>query len=185
MAHVVNFMRAGKGLAIGKMRDEARRAALVAIASTGNLASSDKYRVRYGLQEVGASVDFTKNSLKLKSLQQLAPKGEALAPLLRGKTLIACGPAEVPMAKQLLALEKQLPDFFVVGALLHQKRVLQASELERLSKLPPTEQVHTEMVAQILPGMALQVPPVGLFLLQTLQAHVDQLKAAESGGEPP
>ena len=68
---------------------------LVAIASTGNLASSDKYRVRYGLQEVGASVDFTKNSLKVKSLEQLGPEAESLAPLLRGKTVLACGPAEL------------------------------------------------------------------------------------------
>jgi hypothetical protein len=64
----------------------------------------------------------------------------------------------------------------------------QASELERLSKLSPAEQVHAEMVAQMLPGTALQLPPWRLFAsCTTLLASPrgSQLKAAEGGGGEP
>ena len=73
-----------------------------ALASTNNLSSADKFRVRYGLEDCGATITFTKNTLKAKALEQLPPEAMGLAPLFRGKTILAIGPAEVSMAKQLL-----------------------------------------------------------------------------------
>ena len=67
-------------------------------------------------------------SQKAKAFEQLPPEAAGLAPLLRGKTILATGPAEVSMAKQLLAFEKTMPDFTVLGALLHSRRVLQVRE---------------------------------------------------------
>ena len=58
----------------------------------------------------------------------------------------------------------------------------QFDEVERLSKLPPLEQVHTAMVAQMLPGTALQVPNVAAYLVSCLQTSVDMRREAEGGG---
>ena len=51
-----------------------------------------------------------------------------LAPLCRGKTALVAGPSEVPLAKTLLELGKELPNFFVMGAVLQQERMLQVRE---------------------------------------------------------
>lgn len=224
MARTVNYARIGKELAINRMLDEAARGrALVAVASIGNLSSANKYKVRYGLERAGGTINFTKNTLKVKALEQLGAEAEELKLLLRGKTVLACGPADVPLAKELLELEKAMPDFFVLGALLNGQRILQvrttplvaapddtlhgrthaitlrprvhlaprprsaslraqANEVERLSKLPSAADVHVNMVCQMLPGTALQVPNVGAYLVSVLSSHVDALRAAEGSG---
>ena len=56
----------------------------------------------------------------------------------------------------------------------------QHKEVEKLSKLPKAEVVHSEMVAQMLPGSSLQVPNVGAYLVAVLQTRVDTLR---EGGE--
>jgi hypothetical protein len=56
-------------------------------------------------------------------------------------------------------------------------------EMERLSKLPPAEQVHMQMVAQMLPASSLQVPNVGAYLVSLLQTHVDSQSAAGGSGD--
>ena len=58
----------------------------------------------------------------------------------------------------------------------------QVSELERLSKLPSAEQVHLQMVSQMLPGTCLQVPNVAAYLVSVLSSHVDGLRQEEGGG---
>ena len=177
----LNIPRVRKSLLIQRVAEQAAsNPALLAVASLGNLSSADKFKVRYGLEEAGATVNFTKNTLTRKGLEQYAPEALDLAPLLRGRTMLACGPAEVPLAKQLLALEKTLPNFAVLGALLHSTRILQVAELERLSKLPPVEQVHTQMVSQMMPGAVLQVPNVAAYLVSVLQHRVDALKEGGS-----
>ena len=101
----LNMVRVRKTLMINRMqREVASNPALVAIASVGNMSSADKYKLRYSLADVGATLNFTKNTLKLKSMEALGGEIMGLAPLLRGKTILACGPAEAPMAKQLLSL---------------------------------------------------------------------------------
>ena len=120
------MVRVRKTLMINRLQREViSNPALVAIASTGNMTSAEKYKLRYSLADVGATLNFTKNTLKLKSMEALGGEIMGLAPLLRGKTILTCGPAEVPMAKQLLSLEKSIPGFFVLGVLLNQQRILQ------------------------------------------------------------
>lgn len=212
MTSKISLMRVRKELLVRRVQEQAGAAsALVAVASIGNISSADKFRIRYGLQDTGAAVNFTKNTLVAKALERLGPDAMGLAPLLRGKTIIASGPAEVPLAKQLLSFEKALPGFHVLGALLNSQRILQvrrglrtggeraapathprsarfarscatcrcarscaqAHELDRLSKLPALDVVHTQMVSQMLPGTCLQVPNVAAYLVSVLQTHVD------------
>ena len=134
----LNMARVRKELLINRVVQQASgpNAALVAVANLGNLSSADKFKVRYGLEGAGASVNFTKNTLTAKALDGLGPEAQSLAPLLRGRTLLTCGPAEVPLAKQLLALEKQLPGFYVLGALLNSQRILQVRAAHPHACLP-------------------------------------------------
>ena len=139
----LNMVRVRKTLMINRMqREVASNPALVAIASVGNMSSADKYKLRYSLADVGATLNFTKNTLKLKSMEALGGEIMGLAPLLRGKTILACGPAEAPMAKQLLSLEKSIPDFFVLGALLNQQRILQVSTRARAHRDASARKYH-------------------------------------------
>ena len=58
--------------------------------------------------------------------RELRPEALGLVPLLRGNTMLTCGPAEAPLAQRLLEIEKATTGFYVMGALLHSTRVLQA-----------------------------------------------------------
>ena len=183
MATRLHFARINKELAFSRVFNQAKNQSLVAVATIGNTSSADKYKVRYDLEGVGATVNLSRNTLKAKGLEMLGDDAMKLAPLLRGKTLLACGPAEVPMAKQLLALEKALPEFVVLGALLNGSRILQARDVDKLSKLPPLDELHVQMVSQMLPGTALQVPNVAAYLCSVLQARVDSMQQEGGGGE--
>ena len=69
MATRVHMARVRKGLLIGRLREQASGAALVAVASMGNRTSADKYRIREGLEDLGGTANFTKNTLKAKGLE--------------------------------------------------------------------------------------------------------------------
>ena len=56
-------------------------------------------------------------------------------------------------------------------------------EVEKLSNLPPAEQVHMNMVAQMLPGSSLQVPNVAAYLVSCLQT-INQ-PSTHGGGRGP
>lgn len=129
MGSRLNMVRVRKEFLINRVRRQmgGPDTSLVAIASYGNLNSSNKLQLRYALDKVGATVNFTKNTLVSKGLETLGPEFLDLAPLLRAKTLFATGPAEAPLAKELLLLEKTMPDFVVLGALLNSQRILQVS----------------------------------------------------------
>jgi len=183
----LHFPRIRKELVVGRVREQAGQSALVAVASTANLSSTNQFKVRYSLQDAGASiVPPLKNTLKGMGLRQLGGEFESLLPLLRGKTMLVCGPTDgaacVPLAKQLLALEKTYPDFYVLGALHHSTRILQLAEIERLSKLPPADEVHAKLVSALMPGSSLQVPSVAAMLVGLLQTHVESLCGGAAGG---
>ena len=207
----LKLQRLSKEFVIKGVRESVRRSALVAVAHTGHLPIADRGHILRTVQAAGGSVAFVKNSLAAKGLEQAGADG--LVPLMRGKTCVATAPAEVPAAKALLSLSNELPDFYVLGALLNHDRILQVRitprpalraqacracsqplnarpaspllvqcmEVERLSKLPPAEVLHTQMVSQMLPGSSLQVPNVAAYLVGVLQMHTEGLRAAAGG----
>uniref|UniRef100_A0A7S0L3T5 50S ribosomal protein L10 n=1 Tax=Coccolithus braarudii TaxID=221442 RepID=A0A7S0L3T5_9EUKA len=160
---------------------------LVAIAYAGNMRGAEKGALSETFEKVGASTSFLKNSLMRRYLvsSRLAP----LAPLVRGQTAVIAGNADVGLAEQLVAVGKKSPNFFVLGAMLEQRLLLQHTDVERLSRLPPKEVVYKELIEQMLPGrflqvpgpaQVLQIPNPAQYLLSLLQAH-----AAQSEGTPP
>ena len=158
-----------------RVSESVKRSQLVAVAHMGNLGTEAREDVRRTLAAVGGDVTFTKNTLTAKGLE--AAGGAALVPLLQGSTALATGPAEVPLAASLLALSKTHPEFFVLGAMVNGSRVLEFMDVERLSKLPSREALHTQMVSQMLPGASLQVPNVAAYLVGVLQMRVEQMRA--------
>lgn len=107
-----------------KVRTMIEEKALVAVAYVGNMNHSDKTMVRQELAKAEATISFTKSTLQRMALDSMGHA--SLVPLLRGETSIIAGPAEVSTAIALQAISKQLPDFTVLGASLHQRRLLQA-----------------------------------------------------------
>jgi len=160
-----------------KLRTMIEEKALVAVAYVGNMNHSDKTMVRQELAKAEATISFTKSTLQRMALDSMGHA--SLVPLLRGETSIIAGPAEVSTAIALQAISKQLPDFTVLGASLHQRRLLQFNDISRLATLPPAEVVHTNMLMQMAPGASLQVPNVGAYLVAVLQMHTDALGAAQ------
>jgi len=176
----LRIQRIRKEFLINRVCQQASKSALVAVAHTGNLETNQREEVRRSIAAVGGNVTFTKNSLTEKGLQKASPQAAELVPLLRGITALASGPAELPLATTLMALSKNIPDFFVLGALVNQSRVLQFYEVERLSKLPNQEAIHTQLVSQMLPGSSLQVPNVSAYLVAVLQQHVTMQSEAQA-----
>lgn len=121
----LRIQRVRKDFLIKRVYERASTSSLVAVAHVGNLNSKQREEVRQSIAAAQGNVTFTKNSLTAKGLEQANPAAAELAPLLRGMTALATGPAEVPLAKTLLSLSKSIPDFFVLGALVNQQRVLQ------------------------------------------------------------
>jgi large subunit ribosomal protein L10 len=176
----LRMQRMRKDFLISRVRRQVEQSALVAVVNVGNIGTSQCEQVRRTLAAVGGQVLFTKNSLAAKGLE--AAGAADLVPLLKGPTAIATGPAEVPLAKELLTLSTLFPDFFVIGALLNKRRVLEFMEVERLSKLPASDVIHSQLVAQMLPGSSLQVPNVAAYLIGVLHMHVEAQQAASGGG---
>lgn len=183
MAMKLNMMRVRKELLINRVQRQVSNNKLVVVGSMGNLSQAQKYEMRYGLEDIGASVNFTKNTLVGKGLEVLGPEAQRFAPLLRGRTVLACGPAEVPLAKHLLSLEKKMPGFHLLGALLDSQRILQVDEIDRLAKLPPLEEMQSQMVSAMMPGTALQVPNVAAYLVNVLQMRVDAMRDGDGDGD--
>ena len=115
-----------KHMLIKKVTDSVRQSSLAAVCHVGNLDVHQTRLVNRKLEGVGAQMLGTKNTLTRLGLERAGVEG--LAPLLRGTTALATGPAEVPLAKALLELGKELPNFFVMGALVNGKRVLQVND---------------------------------------------------------
>jgi ribosomal protein L10 len=142
-----------------------------------------KYLLELAREKAGEAITLSVDSQDTTLNQWLEAAGAAdLVPLLKGPTAIATGPAEVPLAKELLTLSTLFPDFFVIGALLNKRRVLEFMEVERLSKLPASDVIHSQLVAQMLPGSSLQVPNVAAYLIGVLHMHVEAQQAASGGG---
>jgi ribosomal protein L10 len=126
----LKIQRVRKEFLVGRVTERVKRSALVAVAHVGNLNISDRTLVRRSLTDAGGDVTFVKNSLTAKGLE--AAGAHDLAPLLRGNTLLATGPDEVPIAAALHSLSKSVPNFVVLGALLNSRqRILQVRATER------------------------------------------------------
>ncbi len=187
MSGRLKLQRVRKELLAARVARMVRSYPLSAVVHTGNLDFRQKSEVRAAILGLGGEITFTKNTVTAKGFEQAGAHG--LVPALHGPTALASGPAEVPLADALFKLSSGLPDFFVLAALLDQRRLLQFWEVERLAKLPPAEQVHAELVAQMLPGSALRIPSVSAYLLATLKQRVSQLESTGTqdaqGQEPP
>ena len=59
MATRLHFARINKELAFSRVFTQAKNQSLVAVATIGNTSSADKYKVRYDLEGVGATVNLT------------------------------------------------------------------------------------------------------------------------------
>ena len=116
-----------KEFLISQVRKAVEGSALTAVVNIGNLKLDQKVVARRKLEEAGGSLNLTKNSLMSKGFERAGAEG--LIPLCRGTSAIATGPAEVPLAKSLLELSKEMPSFLIMGALLNRERLLEVRAL--------------------------------------------------------
>lgn len=181
MSGRLKIQRLRKEFLAARVADMVKSNPLSCVVQTGNLSMPERTAVRQAVQAVGGEITFIKNSVTIKGLELAGGPAMSLAPALKGPTALASGPAEVPLAHALKTLSKELPDFFVLGALLDSQRLLQFWEVDRLGGLPEPEVIHSSMVAAMLPGSCLQVPDVAAHLHFVLEQRVAQLEA-EAGG---
>ena len=166
---------------VQQLRRRMDQSALIAVAQTGNMGKWNHREVRRVIGAAGGEVAFRKNSLMRKSIELTGtPHLAELTPLLQNNICIATGPAEVPLAAALHSLSKQLPEFYVTGAIVNGTRLLQHTDFEKLAKMPSREEIDVRLVSQMMPGSALQVPNVAAYLLAVLQMHAE----ARGGGPP-
>ena len=186
--------RVRKSFIIDRAAKVVSQRAVVAIAAhTGNLLTEQKTLPRsLHMQAAGGDVRSSRRTAR----ENRARARQAVARAARERARRDDrGDDDVGVAKALMALQKKVPSFFVLGATLGE-RTLEWSDVERLAKLPPREEVFADLLAQIMPGGRLQVPqlveqqlagPVfalgapGTALLQLLEARIAQLKNDEGG----
>ena len=173
------MQRVRKEFLIKRVTERVRTSPLIAITQVGNLTHSEKEEVRNKLHSVGGDITYVKNTLVAQALGRIGGEAEGLVPLLRGDTAFVSGPNS--MAKMLLELPESVPKFGILGALYEQQRVLEHPDVNRLAKLPSAEVVHGRLVAQMLPGTALQIPNVGAHLVSVLHMHVNNLESQGAG----
>ena len=127
----MKLQRVQREFAVKRVREAVRGSQLVAVAHTGHLPIATRSRVIKAMEDVGGQAVFAKNSLIGIGLKEEG--AEALTPLLRGKLALTTGPAEVPLAKKLVELTKEIPDFFVLGAVINSQQLLQVRTLPHVA----------------------------------------------------
>ena len=180
MANRLKIQSVHKEFLIKRVINHVQSSSLACICHTGDLNYVQNAHVRTKLGAIDANFTQTRNSLTRVGLERAGM--HALTPLCRGTSALASGPNEVQLAKTLLELNKELPNFFVLGAMLNRQRLLEYTDVERLAKLPPLDVVQAQMVSSMMPGSALQVPNVAAYLVSVLSAHVEAQGGAPGGG---
>ena len=161
---------------VDKVRALIANRPFVAVAHTGNLNLAASMEVRAALGAAGASFSPIKNAQSIRALE--AEGFGELVPLMKGYVAICAGDADVSMAKAMVGLSKTVPEFFPLGGMLQRRLVIEATDIVKLAKLPPREQVLGEMIGAMSPGSFFQLPQPAVPLIGVLSTHVKQQGAA-------
>ena len=167
------LQRFRKEYLVRKVRESVQNRALVAVAHAPDFSRETMMLLNEELQPHGATVRFQKNSLGRIGLKDAGL--EPLVKFVKGPVALIAGDAEMPLAKAIQGLSKKINNWIVMGAMLDGRILLEWSDVDYLSKLPAPEIVHRDLIMQIQPGTALQVPNPAAYLVAILQQRESSL----------
>ena len=166
---------------VNLVRELVRGKDLVVVAHVGPMPLEESMVIKSTLHDADARMTVIKNSMKARALE--AEGLGALVPLMQGRVAICAGDDNAKLSKALLTLGKKNPNFFPLGGLLAQRQVVEASDLAKLAKMPPRDEVYGAMISAMMPGSVLQIPSPAIGLAAVLQAHVTNLGGDASSSE--
>ncbi len=180
--NTLSLTRFRKEFLVEKLAHAVRHKPIVAIAHTPELSRDATAAINAELRPIGALLSQQKNVLTRLGLERA--NMHPLLPLVKGPTVVVAGDADAALAKALMNLPKVVPDFFVVGALLDGRLLIEHSDVKALADLPPPEVVYRDLIMRASPSGALQLPNPAAFLVSILQQRAGDVGAA-AGAEPP
>ncbi|WP_411286307.1 50S ribosomal protein L10 [Phenylobacterium sp.] len=156
--------RAQKQEAIETLRSDFAGAGAVVVTHYMGLTVAEMTDLRGRLREQGAQLKVVKNTLATKALD--GSVGEAGDALFKGPVAIAFGPDPVSAAKVATQYAKDNEKFTVVGGLMGQE-VLDQASIKALAVLPSLDQLRAKLIG-LLQAPATKIAGV-------LQAPASQL----------
>jgi len=148
--------RTDKESFVVRFTDRVRESPVFYLTDFSGLNVKAMTRLRRELRSVGAEYMVVKNRLVVRVLQELDLDHEELTSQLKGPTgVIVVDDEPVGPAKTLVDFAKQHGDRPVFKVGLLDEKVVAAAQFERLSKLPPREQLLAELAGALEAPMAM------------------------------
>jgi large subunit ribosomal protein L10 len=175
-----------KELVVAELTERLRTAQSLIVADYRGLTMPQIDDLRTELLKHGAKFTIVKNTLTRRAAE--AAGNESLLALLEGPTAIAFLETDgdpVAVAKALGAAARQTRVLEVRGGVL-EGRAITAADIESLAKLPPLDQLRSQVVGAIASPL---YAVVGLFnaplrnLIGLIDARIEQLNGASAGAD--
>lgn len=188
----MTLLKSEKERVVEELSERLRAADSLIVADYRGLTNAQLAGVRSKLREHGASFTVVKNTLTRRAAE--AAGAESLLALLEGPTAIAFVQAEgdpVAVAKALADTAKETKVLALRGGVLSGK-VMEAADVEELAKLPPVDQLKSQLVGVIVAPLTqlvglLNAPLrdlVGLIDARVAQLEADAGSAGSADAEP-
>jgi len=178
--------RTEKERVVGELTERLRETESLLVADYRGLTNAQLAEVRRRLREHGATLTVVKNSLTRRAAE--AAGAEQLLALLEGPTAIAFVESDgdaVAVAKALSDTARETKILALRGGVFEGKQ-LEASDVERLAKLPPVDVLKSQLVGVIIAPVTqlaglLEAPLRDLAGL--IDARIAQLEEQGGGAE--
>lgn len=125
-----------------------RNAGVVVTARYIGLNAAQMTLLRDRVHEQGAQIKVVKNRLAWRALNRLDTDDTNSKALFSGPTAIACSEDPVLAPRLLVDFSDEYESLVVIGGLLRE-RLLDASEVRRLAKLPSLDELRGRIVGQL------------------------------------
>lgn len=138
--------RSGKEQLVSSLRQDLIESNLVIVAQQTGLTVAQVSNLRREMREAGAQYKVAKNTLA--RLAVAGTENEPMTSLLSGPTALAYSKDPVAAAKVSIKFANSNDKFKVIGGLLN-GRVLNAKDIETLSKLPSLDELRAKLIGMI------------------------------------
>ncbi|MEX0935447.1 MAG: 50S ribosomal protein L10 [Gemmatimonadota bacterium] len=175
--------RAEKEAFVSDFQETVRNSPVFYLTDFSGLDVKSMTRLRQRLRESGAQYMVVKNRLVLRALEELDLDLPDLGEFLEGPTGVVVGEeGPVEPAKTLAEFAKEHDDRPVFKVGMVDRRLVEASQFQRLAKLPPREQLLAELAGALQAPMA-ELAGVLQAKLQETAGLLESLRQEKESGE--
>ena len=140
--------REQKAAFVDHVADMVQNAGVVVVTRYIGLNAAQMTRLRDRMYEAGAGFKVVKNRLAWRALERLDASPAGSKEMFSGPTAIACSEDPVLAPRLLMDFSKEHEALELLGGMLHE-RLLNASEVEYLAKLPSPDELRGKLVGQL------------------------------------